>query len=242
MERFVDPFHGSATYSYDSGGNLIGLHLAPNDRITYSYDPVDRLEVTVNATGRRTTISYDSAGRRSLIRYGNQTRTSIVYDAADRITSQWDVKSDNSVVIGLDYQNDPVGNRTSMREATGRRTTWTYDDSYQLVNENRSSASGGFHTTFIYDPVGNRLVKNEAGALTTSTYDAANQLVTSIAAAGTTTFTFDAAGNQQIEQAPSGFTTNVWDCENQRTQVLLPSGQRETITYNADYRMKRRTV
>jgi hypothetical protein len=65
--------------------------------------------------------------------------------------------------------------------------------------------------------------------------------VTSVAAAGTTTFTVDAAGKQQIEQAPSG-TTNMWDYENQRTEVLLPRGQRETITYNADFRMKRRRV
>ena len=55
----------------------------------------------------------------------------------------------------------------------------------------------------------------------------------------TTTFTFDAVGNQQIEQALSGATTNVWDYENQRTAVLLPSGARETITYNADLRMQR---
>jgi len=86
---------------------------------------------------------------------------------------------------------------------------------------------------------GNRLVKNEAGALTTSSYDAANQLINAIATSGTTTFTFDGAGNQQIELGPSGTTTNVWDYENQRTEVLLPSGARETITYNADLRMQR---
>jgi hypothetical protein len=44
------------------------------------------------------------------------------------------------------------------------------------------------------------------------------------------------------EQAPAGTTTNVWNYENQRTEVLLPSGQRETMAYNADFRMKRRRV
>jgi YD repeat-containing protein len=170
-----------------------------------------------------------------------ESRT-IASDAADCLASQWDLKSDNSVVIGLDYQNDPVSNRTSMREATGRRTTWTYDDSYQLINEHRSSASGGFNITYTYDPVGNRLQKSSSVIVTNSTFDAANQLVTDVGPAGTVTYTFDPAGNQQIEQAPSGTTTNVWDYENQRTEVLLPSGQRETITYNADYRMKRRRV
>jgi RHS repeat-associated protein len=82
-------------------------------------------------------------------------------------------------------------------------------------------------------------VKNEAGALTTSTYDAANQLVTSVAAAGTTTFTFDAAGNQQIDQAPSGTTTRAWDYENQETIVVLPSVARVTMSYTADFRRAR---
>jgi len=121
-----------------------------------------------------------------------------------------------------------------------RSTSWTYDDSYQLINEHRYSASGGFNTSCLYDPVGNRLQKSSSGIVTNSTFDAANQLVTDVGPAGTVTYTFDAAGNQQIEQAPSGTTTNVWNYENQRTEVLLPSGARETMTYNADFRMKRR--
>jgi hypothetical protein len=43
-------------------------------------------------------------------------------------------------------------------------------------------------------------------------------------------------GNQQLEVAPSGITTNVWNYENQRTAVLLPSGSRETMSYNANLR------
>lgn len=35
-------------------------------------------------------------------------------------------------------------------------------------------AVGGYRNTFIYDPTGNRLVKNESGSLTTSTFDVAN--------------------------------------------------------------------
>jgi uncharacterized protein RhaS with RHS repeats len=79
-------------------------------------------------------------------------------------------------------------------------------------------------------------VSSDAGVLTTSTFDAACQTQFAASPAGTTTFTFDAAGNQQIEQATSGTTTNVWNYENQRTLVLLPSGQRATMVYNADFR------
>jgi hypothetical protein len=38
---------------------------------------------------------------------------------------------------------------------------------------------------------------------------------------------------------PTGITTNTWDYGNMRTLVLLPSGARETMTYNADLRMAR---
>ena len=98
------------------------------------------------------------------------------------------------------------------------------------------NGTNAINTTHPSDSVGNRLVKNESGARTTYTYDVANQLQTAKSSAGTTTFTFDQAGNQQIEQAPTGTTTNTWNYENQLTGVVLPSGQRVTMTYNADLR------
>jgi len=109
----------------------------------------------------------------------------------------------------------------------------TFDATGQTVS---SSNALGEITTHTYDPVGNRLVKNEAGSRTTYTYDAANQLQTALALTGSTTFAFDQAGNQQIEKAPTGTTTNTWNYENQLAGVVLPSGQRVTMAYNADFR------
>jgi hypothetical protein len=57
-----------------------------------------------------------------------------------------------------------------------------------------------------------------------------------ISSAGTTTFVFDQAGNQQIEQLLTGTTTNIWNYENQLAEVVLPTGQRVTMMYNADFR------
>ncbi len=139
------------------------------------------------------------------------------------------------MISGVNYQLDGTGNRLGVTDATGQKTTWTFDRTYQLTNENRSG-TGGFNTTFTYDAVGNRLVKKATGALTTSTYDAANQHVTSVDASGTTTYTFDAAGNQQIEKAPSGTTTNTWNYENQMTLVQMSDGTRVTMAYNANFR------
>jgi hypothetical protein len=51
-----------------------------------------------------------------------------------------------------------------------------YDTTNQLTSEHRSGANAYVHT-FIYDGVGNRLVKIEDGVRTTYSYDAANQIV-----------------------------------------------------------------
>jgi YD repeat-containing protein len=151
------------------------------------------------------------------------------------LTQLFNLKSNNSVISGFDYGYDSTPNRTHVLEANGDRVTWTYDDSYQLINENRSGANA-YNTTFVYDPVGNRLLQSASGALTTYSYDAANQLVTGQDAAGVTTYTFDSNGNQQVDHAPSGRTTYTWDFENQNTRVELPSGVRVTMSYNADFR------
>jgi YD repeat-containing protein len=82
------------------------------------------------------------------------------------------------VILGLTYEHDAVGNPTGMLESGGDRVTWTYDATDRLTREQRSGPSA-YDTTYTYDPLGNRLVKDASGALTTSTYDLANQLVTS---------------------------------------------------------------
>ena len=106
----------------------------------------------------------------------------------------------------------------------------------QLVNE-RQTRANAYNTTFVYDTVRNRLVKNADGPLTTSTYDVANQTQISQVAAGISTYTFDANGNERIvEQSDGKRTTRTWDYKNQNTRIELPNGSLVTMIYNADNR------
>jgi RHS repeat-associated protein len=80
------------------------------------------------------------------------------------------------------------------------------------------------------DPAGNRLVLNENGELTTSTYDPANRLVTSEDDQGLTQYTFDADGNQRTVETPAGeITTYSWNYENQLAQ--LEQADETVVTY-----------
>jgi RHS repeat-associated protein len=103
-----------------------------------------------------------------------------------------------------------------------------------LTNEKRSGANS-YNISYTYDPVGNRTVLTNSGALTTNTYNAGNELVTSQASAGVTTSTYDGDGNLLTSLAPgSQSTTNTWDGENRLTRVALPSGIVDSFTYNGD--------
>jgi YD repeat-containing protein len=58
--------------------------------------------------------------------------------------------------LSFDYHLDAVGNRQRVAEATGDRTTWTYDAAYRLTREQRTGAVA-FTLTHTYDPAGNRV-------------------------------------------------------------------------------------
>ena len=83
-----------------------------------------------------------------------------------------------------------------------------------------------------YDAVGNRLVQNDGGQLTTSTYDAASQLVTETALAGVTSYLYDADGNRSRKESPTALTLYDWDEDNRLITAQPPAGD-VGFQYNA---------
>ena len=127
---------------------------------------------------------------------------------------------------------DPVGNRLAVTEASGDRTTWTYDPANQLTRETRTGGTA-FDITHTYDPAGNRILQVNGGSRTTYAYDPADQLTTANAASRTT-FTFDGAGNQQVANAAGSRTTYAWDGENRLVETQLPTGGTSRTSYSYD--------
>ena len=119
-------------------------------------------------------------------------------------------------------------------EVTGNRVSWTYDNTYQLTNEQRSG-SNSYNITYTYDSVGNRFGLNNGGVRTTSSYDAANELTKTQVVAGATTDHVRREWELTLTRDPSNNRTSyTWDFENRPTQVALPAGVVDTFTYNAD--------
>ena len=234
LRQVITPSGLGLSYAYDTVGQRSYLIDPEGLRFTYVYDVAGRITNLVNSQGQITTWGYDVTNRRASMRLANATRTSYSYDAANRLMRLVNVGTGGATLSSFQYTVDAVGNRQRVVESSGDVVTWTYDNFYQLTRELRSGVNS-YAVTYSYDAVGNRLVKEDGGALTTYGYDAGNQLIRREDSTGFTTYTFDGNGNQLLTQSASNQrTTNTWDPENRLIQVALPSGIIDTFTYNGD--------
>ena len=231
----VNPTGKALTYSFDSVGNRVGMVDPDGGLTTYSWDAQGRLAGIVNPFAEFTTISYDPLDRESVKVVGNGMMHSHTYDPAGRETALEVLKADGTPLAWFTGTYDGVGNRLTQAELDGTLLTFAYDPAYQLINEQRNGANG-YNTSYLYDPAGNRLVKNDDGALTTHLYNSADQLLTVTPPTGeVTTSTWDANGNLATEKAANGLVTSYsWDEENRLAQITYPGGGFERNTYAAD--------
>jgi RHS repeat-associated protein len=145
-------------------------------------------------------------------------------------------KSDDSLISSYAYGHDDVGNRTSMTEANGDVTSYTYDDVYRLTDETKRDSGSNvlYRYQYTYDGVGNRLTENNTGEIT-YTYDANNKLTQLVGPSGTTTFGYDDNGNMTSMTNPGPVvTTYGYDYESRLTSVDCEAGYEAAYTYAAD--------
>ena len=111
-----------------------------------------------------------------------------------------------------------------MLELDGTRATFAYDPIYQLIQEQRSGTNA-YSTSYGYDPLGNRLTRNDSGQITTNQFNAAKALILSTPPTGpATTQSFDPNGNLTLQNTGGALTTYSWDGENRLTSVISASG------------------
>jgi len=116
----------------------------------------------------------------------------------------------------LTYSYDLAGRRFLMLAEDGSRTSYGFDMSGQLIREQRTTGMMQVNATYMYDPVGNRVLLLDSGVPTTSSYDAANQLTLSISPSSRTTYLYDQAGNRTQK---SGKPTTTLPVSAQRTII-----------------------
>ena len=135
LSTVINPAGLRLTYAYDGVGQRNYLIEPEGLRFSYVYDAAGRIGQLINPQGECTSWAYDPANRVTSIRLANATRTSYVYDDDNRLLRMLNLSPTLTTLSSFAYNYDAVGNRTRVVEASGDLVTWSYDNLYQLTNE-----------------------------------------------------------------------------------------------------------
>ena len=238
ITEYICPSGTTYAETYDSVGNWIAEILPANRQYyaTWTYDARNQAISLIRDNTNFVTYSYDPLGRAVNRLLGSAITSSSVYDPASRLSVLAHLNNAGGAYAVYTSTYDSAGNRLTQAELDGSVSTFTYDNSYQLIHEARS---GGYpyNLTYSYDPLGNRLSLYSSGVGTTYAYNAANELVLTVPHSGQpTTTTYDANGNTIQDNTGGALTTYLWDPENRLLGVTVPVSPPATVTstYSAD--------
>ena len=151
---------------------------------------------------------YDPAGNRTGVLESGGDRVTWTYDAANRLTRE---ERSGASAYDMAYTYDPLGNRL-VKEASGARTTSTYD----LASQLRTSQDSSGVTTYTYDLAGNLTVVQEpSGERTTRVWDDQNRQTSVLSPGGAiTTCTYRFDGLRASKEDSAGTKKHLWDFSN----------------------------
>ncbi len=238
LKHEINPIGDVWEYSYDARGNLIRRVDGMWQATYYEYDKADQLTATRYGVGSggqsAVTFEYDANGNEIAMHDGNGDWT-YLYDALNRRTSATDAKGRT-----LQWEYDPVGNRTAMIYPDGRRVELAYDATDQLQTLTDAQSR---QISWAYDPLG--FITNQSNPNNTQTaytYDDAGRLtnLTNQGAGGVTlaayTYTLDAVGNRTrtVEQRDSKTITRdyAYDDLYRLTAARTDSGEDMQYVYD----------
>ncbi|WP_235567888.1 putative Ig domain-containing protein [Lysobacter sp. Root690] len=196
--------------------------------LNYGYDGAGRL-VTSNESFVVKNFGYNLAGHQ--VREAHLVATSdgqkvdaITWNTTDRLGRTTATRlpshtADPNATSNVQQRLDRWGNVLEVIDARGYRTNYQYNESNQVVRDERPivqvvSDTGAVSwvrpvNQWFYDALGRLIGTRDANGNTRSNeYDAAGRLIASRDALGQATlFAFDALGNQRITQNPLGYLT-----------------------------------
>jgi len=213
LTRIIDASGNQTHFEYDANGNLIRFTDANNHASSFEYDPLNRILRAVRPNGSEKRFRYDAAGNNIEVVKPDGAVITFEYDAFDRLVSiLYPDGSNITATYDLGGRVVEVANN-----GIGFGDVWHYSyDERRLVTSVRVDYGGIFDKTisYSYDPVGNRVMMNAEGEVTTYAYDLLGQLVS-------------------IQDPSGGVTTFEYDKVGRRTRASYPNGMQSIYTYDA---------
>jgi RHS repeat-associated protein len=245
----------TTNYGYDLQNRLISVQDALGHTSATAYDPVGNVISQTDANGHTTTFTYDALNRRITMTDALGEVTKYFYDGgtftgpvrgitcnkcgatrgSSLVTEQIDANGTAGIHAGvIFYKYDALDRLIIKVQKTGCIGTGCPD----TINPTTDAV-----TTYVYDPVGNRLnvTEPDCGAAVSpgcdsisTAYDADNRLVKQVNNAGDTTlWTYDGVGNVITITAPNlNVTTNTYNSLNRLITVTDSAGRVAGYSYD----------
>jgi RHS repeat-associated protein len=204
----ANPF-ASTTYTYNSFGQRTGMTDPENHTTTWHYDPNQNLDKITDADNNLTTNVYDADNELTQVKRADSPQTILTtdYNADGTVLDQKDGKG-NAI---QSYQYDSLAHVTTITDALSNVTTYVYDPYGNLLSKQ--------------DPGGN-CAGTPATGCTTYSYDAANQLTGITYSDGVTPnvsgITYD--GDGQRLSMTDGTGTSAWGWDSLHRMVSYQNG------------------
>ncbi|MHB0960422.1 MAG: putative Ig domain-containing protein [Pirellulaceae bacterium] len=202
------------SYTYDVAGNRTSLTTLAGT-VTYAFDALNRLETVTDPESGVTRYQYNPVGNLVRTDLPNGTSETRQYDDLNRLVFLQNLGPSGSI-SSYRYTLAATGRRDSVLEADGRQVEYDYDALDRLTHEQITDAVFGNRTIdYTYDPVGNRLTRDDtAEGVTDYTYDDNDRLLTETLAAEITQYTYDGNGNTHSKISAADRVFYDWDFEN----------------------------
>lgn len=212
------------TYTYDNDGNML-TRVEGSQTTTYSYDGLNRL-TCVTYPSSSVSYGHDPAGNvTSLIDASGTTK--YAYDKANRLTSVTDPGA-TVASAKMTYNNDDQLLTTTYHSGASIVNTYNPFDQLSKTTDNYKASGGAsahLSYAYTYDGTLQQTMTDQAGNVTTYTYDQLNRLQNAQTVNGTTTtaqyaYGYDSAGNLLRQSTtgtaiPNGTTSYAYNPGNQ---------------------------
>lgn len=223
----TDPLGNSASFTYDSNGNML-TRIEPGVGTTsYNYDSQGNATSVTNPLNQTVTYTYNALGQ-VLTETGAQGTTTNTYDAKGNLLTSTDPAGATTT-----YEYDTKGNRTKITNAKNQVTIMTYNTAGLLAS---TTDQTGAVTSYAYNAMGNMLTNTDAaGRTTTFTYDGMNRLGSVTDPLGNvTTYAYDKLGRRVSQTDANGNTTTYkYNYKGQMIEAKDALGNTTTYTYGA---------
>ncbi len=233
-----DRLGNSTTYAFDDNGRVLQEINALGEVTKRTYDQYGNETSRENGEGEVWRWEYDARGNKVKETNPLGQVTTWRYDDRGQVLTQTDAAG---TVTANNVYNSRTGQLTSMTDALGLRTDFTYSTSGNLTEMRQPL---GVTTAYVYDSRGNKLRETNAlGVAVEYTYDSAGRVLTEARRytdeAGlertlVTQHTYDAKGRRIATVDPMGNITrveyNAIDKESAQIDVL---GRRTELYYDA---------